>query len=38
MIVELLKFHDARFDDALAVAQSLASGAEIGLRRRVGAI
>lgn len=35
MIIELLEFHDAGFDDALAVAQGLASGAKIGLRRRV---
>lgn len=35
MIIELLEFHDAGFDDALAVAQGLASGAKIGLCRRV---
>lgn len=30
MIVELFELHDFRFDDALAVAEGLTSGAKIG--------
>ena len=38
MVVELLELHDLRFDEALAVAESLASGAKVGFGRGVRAV
>lgn len=38
MVVELFKLHDLRFDEALAVAESLASGAKVGFGRGVRAV
>lgn len=38
MVVELFELHDFGFDEALAVAESLARGAKVGLGRRVGAV
>lgn len=38
MIVELFELHDFRFDDALAVAEGLTSGAKIGFCGGVSAV